>query len=246
MKGDTPIYISYAIFRILWPRAALTLRCAGCLAGRLALKRYDDMTGHGGGTLADKLRQRGQRAGRWWSTDARFPVRSGGYDIEQVNQWLERLASLGEKGFAPARYTPPDGFNRWWRGRGDDAAAVDRYLAGLPGEAAAAGLCVLPAPPPPPNPFYVIGDALQRKGDAEWRRFESDRTSDWQRIGDLPGVRLIRRSLEITSTTGEVLLTRHRRTMTLTSGQGYRAVTLAGGVSPGPRASVWERSGLAT
>ncbi len=97
------------------------------------MKREDGRAGHGGATIAGKPRQRFLKNRRWRIADSRFAVRSGGYDIEQVNQWLERIASLREKGFAPARYTPPDGFRRWYRGY--DPELIDRYLTGVLGEA---------------------------------------------------------------------------------------------------------------
>jgi len=183
------------------------------------VKRNVGPGGHRGGTLAEKLQQRGQKKGRWWSPDTRFPLRKGGYDVEQVDRWLERIDNLREKGFAPARYTPPDGFISWWATPSYDPEAVDPFLAGLPAKAKAAGLCVLPAPP---LGTIYFGSALQRKGDAGWRQFESDRTADWQRISDVPGVRLIRRSRKVTSTTGEVLLTRRKRMITLASGPELR------------------------
>src|SRR5215469_14002064 len=77
-------------------RGAGILRCAGRLGG-LALKRNVGLGGNGGGTFAEKLRQRGQRKGRWWSTDTRFPLAKGGYDVEQVDRWLERIDNLREK-----------------------------------------------------------------------------------------------------------------------------------------------------
>jgi len=89
----------------------------------------------------------------------------------------------------------------------------------LPGEARTAGLRVLPAPPVGTIDF---GYALQRKGGEEWRQFESDRAEDWQRVSDLPGMRLIRKSRKISSTTGEVLLSRRRRTITPASGPEFR------------------------
>jgi hypothetical protein len=122
------------------------------------------------------------------------------------------------KGFAPPQHMPQRGFASSRLGLGYDPDAVDAFLAGLASDAAAAGLRVLPRTP--------VGRF--EPGVARWRKGE-----EWRGVGDLPGERLrltlslsvwmsgaVRR---ITSSSGEVLLSRRRRrTITLANGQALR------------------------
>jgi hypothetical protein len=102
--------------------------------------------------------------------------------------------------------------------RGYDREAVDRFLAALAGEAAAADLRMLPAPP----------DRLRDQSlfSAPARQHARERQTEWSRVADLPGVRLRRTNSltdsKITGCSGEVLLTRRGRTMTLADGQMLR------------------------
>jgi hypothetical protein len=165
---------------------------------------------------------------------ARFPERAKGYDRVIVRQYLESLADMREAGVAPAQYKQPNGFPRRARLRGYDPETVDRHVAELASEAAAAGLLVLPELPVSTSDAHRAGLGRMRP---EWRQLTDDRQADWQRVSVLPGARLtLTRSKPgyvstVTDGFGEALLTRRRSTISLATGHALRVKTSFGGYS---------------
>jgi hypothetical protein len=132
-----------------------------------------------------------------------FPLRCRGYGRELVRRaLLARNAKLQSWGFAalPA----PGEIRRNWILPGYDSEAVDRVVAALASDAAAAGLRMVP--------FDVRaaardpGRPLSRYG-AEWKRYERSCEAGWERISDLPGVRLHLTKETITSAAAGILPT---------------------------------------
>jgi hypothetical protein len=96
--------------------------------------------------------------------------------------------------------------------RGYDPEAVDQFFDALVSEAAAAGLRVLPDVPVCPRwQSGAAGRQAARHCHAAWRG-----------VADPPGVRLRRAQRKILGSSGEVLLTRRRRELTLANGQVLR------------------------
>jgi DivIVA domain-containing protein len=184
--------------------------------GEAGLERNEGLAGHGAGTPA-LLWQRGQVTGTE-ITGTRFPECKGGYNKGQVDFFLARIADLTDKGFAPNRYPLPQTLSRHRWVRGYDTEAVDRYLAGQAREDAAAGLRALP--PVPVNPS--AGDHARSLKRGQRLQFESDREAEWRQVSDLPGVRLRRTAGKVTVSSGEILLTRRRRTVILATGPVLR------------------------
>jgi len=79
--------------------------------GEAGLERNDGLAVHGAGTPAGQLWQYGRMTGKV-ITRTRFPACKGGYNKGQVNFFLARIADLTDKGFAPDRHPPLQGFNR--------------------------------------------------------------------------------------------------------------------------------------
>jgi len=150
--------------------------------------------------------------------DRIFPLRIRGYDPAQVDAWLAYLADVLEAGPSalvagtPALpLLPQRTFSVVVRGYHPDE--VDKFVAGLAGAAVAAGVAVLPALP----------DGQQRRFGTGWRRYAAECSAEWQRVSDLPGVRLRRAGRKIIGSHDEVLLTRRDHELNVSTGQVLRA-----------------------
>lgn len=141
-----------------------------------------------------------------------FPLRFKGYAPGAVGRKLATIADLQEKGFAPSTYGLLPS-NRNMLVRGYDPEAVDRFFAELARE----------APPDlrtlPEIPHGRRGEGATREAQ---RQYANDCKANWQRVYDIPGVRLIAARGKLTDSTGEVLLTRRRNAVTLATGQVLR------------------------
>jgi len=131
-----------------------------------------------------------------------FPVCARGFPFNAVRSQLALIADLQDKGFAPRSYGLLDsGYRRNRLGRGYDPEAVDQFFAELAREVPP-GLRVLPEIPD--------GRGGEVAPGRSWRQHVSNCEAEWQRVSDLPGVRLLAAGGKLTGSAGEVLLTRDR------------------------------------
>jgi len=119
-----------------------------------------------------------------------FQPRAWGYDPEEVEAYLSRVADSLDAGHGvprPPRFLPTSGKNMY------DVEGVDWFLnrlqsrakslVGKPGEPwswPVANYSVWPSNDPPPTSYYEVKSYLAREYDEEWRRFP-----------DLPGTHLL-------------------------------------------------------